>query len=71
MLSGLAKKRRYWKTAVKGVVYNYKQEKPYAGLENQRLYEGEAVNGGTVWGTTVIAMQRVKMSSKSLMPFEA
>ena len=30
-LSGLAKKRRYWKAALKGVVYN--QEKTYSGLE--------------------------------------
>ena len=47
-LSGLAKNRRYWKTAVKGVIYN--QEKTYSGLENQLPYWGEAVNGGAVLG---------------------
>ena len=39
--SGLAKKRRYWKTAVKGVTYKYNmynQEKTYSGLENQLQY---------------------------------
>ena len=36
--SGLAKNRRYWKTAVKGVIYN--QEKTYSGLENQLRYWG-------------------------------
>ena len=45
---GTGTKRRYWKTAVKGVIYN--QEKTYLGLENQRRYWGEAVNGGAVLG---------------------
>ena len=35
----LTKKRQYWKTAVKGVIYH--QEKTYSGLENQRRYWGE------------------------------
>ena len=37
-LSGQATKRRYWKTAVKGVIYN--QEKTYSGLGNQQQYWG-------------------------------
>ena len=39
-LSGLAKKRRYWKTAVKGVIRIYNQEKTHSGLTNQRRYWG-------------------------------
>ena len=38
-LPELAKKRRYQKTAVKGIMYN--QEKKHSGLENHRRYWGE------------------------------
>ena len=41
-------KRRYWKTAVKGVIYN--QEKTYSGLENQRQYWAEWSTEGRYWG---------------------
>ena len=57
-LSGLGKKRRYWKTAVKGLILAYyisniiqlRKNIPYLGLENQRRYWGQAVNGGAVFG---------------------
>ena len=37
---GTGEKRRYWKTAVKGVIILYNQEKTYSGLENQWGYWG-------------------------------
>ena len=45
-LSGLAKKRRYWKAALKGVVYN--QEKTYSGLE---------ISGGIGGGGATVSAQ--------------
>ena len=59
-LSGLAKKRRYWKTAVKGVIYNQskhirdlKISGGIAGGGGQRrggIGGREAVNGWRIWG---------------------
>ena len=46
---GTGKKTADWKTSVKGVIY-LKQKKHIRGLENQRWYLGEAVNGGAVLG---------------------
>ena len=34
------------------LVHIYNREKTYSGLENQRRYRGEAVNGGEVLGGT-------------------
>ena len=50
-ISGLTKKRRYWKTAVNRVIYN--QEKHIRDLKisggiGGRRYGGEAINGGAV-----------------------
>ena len=74
-LSGLAKtavldwrKRQYWKTAVKG------KNETYSGLENQRLYLGEVVNGGAVisiggwlkpeWGFRFLAICQSKLITR-------
>ena len=48
LISGLTNSGCIGKAAVKGVIYN--QEKTYSGLENQRQYWGEAVDGGAVFG---------------------
>ena len=48
-LSGLAKQRRYWKTAVKGVKYINKKKRIW-DLKISGGIRGKAVNGGAVLG---------------------
>ena len=45
---GTGKKRRYWKTVIKGVIYN--QEKTYSGLENRRRHWGMRSTDGRYGG---------------------